>query len=91
MSKEILLTADGLKDVYCSDCNEVGGNEIIPARGHVIELVRTVDAKCTVDGYKDYKCANTATDEYLTCSHTEREILNMLGHDHQYVLEKEPT
>jgi len=73
-------TAGSTAGTKCSVCGTVqNAPEVISAKGHKYELAEKVDAKCTVDGYELYVCAN---DE----KHTYKTVLEQTGHNYESVV-----
>ncbi len=67
--------ATGLREYICTTCKEVVDAAVIPKLGHDMKLAETVNATCTKEGYKLYKCANTG------CDHTETEAIAKVAHN----------
>ena len=52
--------------------------QMAPALGHDHQVVSSIDATCTVDGYKTYKCTR--------CEDTYKETIEATGHNYEAVV-----
>lgn len=59
IEKEATCTAEGLKKIFCKDCGELIGEEIIPATGHKGDgnFVVTKEPSCSETGIKAQHCS----------------------------------
>ena len=71
---EATCTEKGLTEgKHCSVCNEViVAQEVIPAKGHTLEIIETVEATCLDEGSIEYECS--------VCGETETTVIPAKGH-----------